>query len=588
MAFDGVTVHALAYELNEVLSEGHISKIIQPESDELMLAVKVRGGGVRRLLISASASIPRIFLTEDKREAPATAPAFTMLLRKHLQGGRIIRIFQPSLERIINMDIEHRDEMGDLKTKTLIAEFMGKHSNIIFTDDEGTVIDSLKRVPSTVSSVREILPGRKYFIPETVVKADPLVDIKRDDFIAAVFAKSGNVMKSLYGSYTGISPSLATELCVRADIDPDMSTASAGVDKRFELFEVFKSMMSEIRSNVFSPCIIFENGKPLDFAVYETKMYGSLDVRNRDSVSETVEDFYRERDAYNKARTRSFDLRRIVTNAIERVSKKTDLQEKQLKSTEKADRYRLYGELINTYGYSVKDGSSYFEAEDFYTGETVRVPLDKDLSVHENANRYFDRYAKLKRTKEAASRQLEASRMELSHLQSVLSFLDMAESEQDLSQIREELLRTGYIRKRAEKGKSKGKCAPMHFISSDGFDIYVGRNNLQNDEVTFRIGGGSDWWFHAKKFPGSHVLMKTKGLAVEDIPDRAFNEAGHLAAFFSSAKDQEKVEIDYLQRRDVKKPAGAAPGYVIYYTNYSMAIEPDIRGIQKVSDTDSC
>ena len=576
MAFDGVTVHALAYELNKALSEGHISKITQPETDEVLLAVKVQGGGVRKLLLSASASIPRAYLTEDNKTAPATAPAFTMLLRKHLQGGRIIRIFQPSLERIINIEVEHRDEMGDLRTKTLVTEFMGKHSNIIFIDDEGTVIDSLKRVPSTVSSVREVLPGRKYFIPETTEKADPLLDTDRDAFIAAVFSKSASVMKAIYGSYTGISPALATELCVRADIDPDMSVASVGVDRRFALFDEFTSMMSMIRSDEFLPRIIFEGGKPLDFTVYETRMYNDLDVKESGSVSEAIEDFYRERDLYNKSRARSSDLRRIVTNALERASKKTDIQQKQLKSTEKAEKYRLYAELINIYGYSVEDGSESFEAEDYHTGEMITVPLDADLSVHENANKYFDRYAKLKRTKEAAAKQLEAAQMEMSHLQSVLSFLDMAQSEEDLAQIREELSKTGYIRKHASKGKEKKKSAPMHFVSSDGFDIYVGRNNLQNDEVTFKIGGGSDWWFHAKKFPGSHVLMKTRGLATEDIPDRAFNEAGALAAYFCSARDQEKVEIDYLQRRDVKKPAGAAPGYVIYYTNYSMAIKPGL------------
>ncbi len=576
MAFDGVTVHALAHELNETFTDGHISKITQPENDEVLLAVKVREGGTKRLLISASASIPRAFIMEDNKTAPAMAPAFTMLLRKHLQGGRIKRIYQPSLERIINIEVEHRDEMGDLRTKTLIAEFMGKHSNIIFIDDKGVVIDSLKRVPSTVSSVREILPGRDYFIPETVAKKDPLKETDRDGFIMEVFSKSGSVMKALYGSYTGISPALATELCVRADIDPDMSTASVGVDGRFSLFEEFLPMMAAIREDSYLPSIIFDGGRPVDFAVYEGQMYRDLDVKVMGSVSEAVEAFYRERDLYDRARARSADLRRIVANAIERTSKKIDIQSKQVKDTEKADKYRLYGELINTYGYSVKDGSASFEAEDYNTGKTVTVPLDRDLSVHENANKYFERFAKLKRTREAASKQLEASRMELSHLQSVLTFLDMAKTKEELEDIRDELVNTGYIKKHAGKGKRREKSEPMHFVSTDGFDIYVGRNNIQNDEVTFKIGGGSDWWFHAKKYPGSHVIMKTKGLATKDIPDRAFNEAGQIAAYFSSAREQEKVEIDYLQRRDVKKPAGAAPGYVIYYTNYSMAIKPGL------------
>ncbi len=584
MAFDGVTVSALVKEFNDALKDGHISKIAQPESDELLLTVKVREGGVKRLLLSAGASLPFAYLTEDNKPSPAVAPAFTMLLRKHLQGGRIVSISQPSLERIINIDIEHRDELGDLKVRTLITELMGKHSNIIFVDEDKRVIDSLKRVPSSVSSVREILPGRDYFIPDTQSKSDPLADISRDEFISLVFSKPDSTMKALYGSYTGISPSFASELCTRADIDPDMPVSSVGVDKRFKLFDVFASAMEDIKEGRFSPCMIFEEDEPVEFTVYETQMYGDLDIRHEDSVSKTIEAFYRERDDYHKARARSSDLRKIVTNAVERTAKKLDIQQKQLKSTEKADKYRIYGELINTYGYSVEDGSSSFEAENFYTGETVRVPLDKDLSVHENANKYFDRYAKLKRTREAAAKQIESSSMELEHLKSVLSFLDMARTEEDLEQIRKELAQTGYIKKHTGKGRAKEKSLPMHFLSSDGFDIYVGKNNLQNDELTFRIGGGSDWWFHAKKFPGSHVLMKTRGLDTKDIPDRAFNEAGRLAAHFSAAADQEKVEIDYLQRKNVKKPAGAAPGYVVYYTNYSMSIEPDITGIERKDD----
>ncbi|MBQ7464565.1 MAG: NFACT family protein, partial [Lachnospiraceae bacterium] len=305
MAFDGVTVHALAHELNETFTDGHISKITQPENDEVLLAVKVREGGTKRLFISASASIPRAFIMEDNKTAPAVAPAFTMLLRKHLQGGRIKRIYQPSLERIINIEVEHRDEMGDLRTKTLVAEFMGKHSNIIFIDDKRVVIDSLKRVPSTVSSLREILPGRDYFIPETVAKKDPLKETDRDGFIMEVFSKGDSVMKALYGSYTGISPALATELCVRADIDPDMSTASVGVDGRFSLFEEFLSMMAAIGEDSYQPCIIFDGGRPVDFAVYEGRMYRDLDVKIRGSVSEAVEAFYRERDLYDRSRARS-------------------------------------------------------------------------------------------------------------------------------------------------------------------------------------------------------------------------------------------------------------------------------------------
>jgi len=582
MAFDGVTVSALVHELDKELTEGHISRISEPFKDELLLTVKKRGGGAARLLISVGASLPFIYLTEENYPAPPVAPAFTMLLRKHLQGGRIVSVSAPSLERIINISVEHRDELGDLRTKTLIVELMGKHSNIIFIDDKNTVIDSIKRIPSSVSSLREVLPGREYFIPETSSKLDPLVDISRDEFLGAVFSKNGTAIKALYGTFTGFSPALASELCYRAGFDGDMNAASVGVDIRFKLYEVFRAFMEDIINNNYSPCIIYDREEPVDITVYEPTQQADLEIRHLSSVSEAVEAFYHEKDVYVKARARSADLRRIVANAVERTAKKLDIQEKQLKSTEKMDKYRLYGELINIYGYSVPDGSDSFEAEDYNTGEMVKIPLDKDLTVHENANRYFDRFAKLKRTLEAASEQADLSRKELAYLESVQVSLNIAMTEEDLEDIAGELCKTGYIhKKRSDKKRSK-KSEPLHFISGDGFDIYVGKNNLQNDEITFKLGNGGDWWFHAKTFPGSHVLLKTGGLSTEEIPDSAFNEAGQLAAFYSSAKDQDKVEIDYLMRKNVKKPAGAAPGYVIYHTNYSMSVKPDIKGIRQV------
>ena len=582
MAFDGVTVKAVACELSRVLSDGYISRISEPFKDELLLTVKKRGGGMARLLISVGASLPFVYLTEENYPAPAVAPAFTMLLRKHLQGGRIISVTTPSLERIINIKVEHRDELGDMRTKTLILELMGKYSNIIFVSDNNTIIDSMKRIPASISSVREVLPGREYFIPVTQKKIDPLVNISKDEFIKEVFSKNGSTIKALYGTFTGFSPAVASELCFRAGIDGDMNASSVGVDIRFKLYDEFLSFIRDIKNGNYKPCIIYNRDEPLDFAVYEPRQQADLEVRYTETVSEVIESFYHEKDVYVKARERSANLRRVVSNAIERTAKKLDIQQKQLESVKKMDKYRLYGELINTYGYSVPDGADSFEAQDFYTGETVKVPLDRDLTVHENANRYFDRFAKLKRTKEAAEKQLELSRLELNYLESVQVSLNLALTESDLYEISHELYKTGYIRKKSAEKKNREKSMPLHFISSDGFDIYVGKNNIQNDELTFKVANAGDWWFHAKTFPGSHVLLKTGGASTEDIPDSTFNEAGQIAAFYSSAKDQEKVEIDYLQRKNVKKPAGAAPGYVIYHTNYSMTVKPDIKGIEQV------
>ncbi len=582
MAFDGITVSALASQLKKRLAGGYISKIAGPDKDQLMLTVKVPEGGQTRLLISVGASLPFLYLTEHNRTSPATAPAFVMLLRKYLQGGRICDVRQPSFERIIRIEIEHRDELGDLCIRTLLVELMGKHSNIIFVDGKDEIIDSIKRIPLTVSSVREVLPGRPYFIPNTGEKRDPSVPISKEEFEELVFRKNGSVCKALYGTFTGFSPSAASELLYRAGIDSDDDVSAVEQPLREKLYESFTGLMDQIRKEEFRPCIIYDGDKPVDLCACEPMQQQDLKIRYFDSISEVLERFYAEKDLYTRIRQHSADLRKTVSNAIDRTAKKLDIQRKQLADTKKMDKYRVYGELINTYGYEVADGSDSFEAVNFYTGETVQVPLDPLFSVHENANRYFERYQKLKRTRDAVGKQIEETEMALQHLQSIQNSLNIASDEADLKQIAGELAETGYMKRKTSMKKEKAVSRPLHYVSTDGFDIYVGKNNYQNDELTFRLSEGTDWWFHSKKYPGSHVLLRTNGLNAEEIPDRAFNEAGKLAAYYSSARQQDKVEIDYTQKKNVKKPSGAVPGFVVYYTNYSMTIDSDIRGLKLI------
>ncbi len=582
MAFDGITVAAVTDELQRSLADGHISKISEPEKDELLINIKTQGGGQKRLLLSAGASLPFVYLTDRNMMSPAVAPAFTMLLRKHLNGGRILSVTQPGLERIINICIEHRDEMGDLRARTLIIELMGKYSNIIFTEEDGTIIDSIKRVPASMSSVREVLPGKKYFIPETQDKIDPLSDITYEIFSDAVFSRAGNIIKSVYGTFTGISPVMASETACRAGLDGNMSNASLSEEQKKKLFRCFMSVIDDVRDKNFSPVIIYDGSVPKEFSAVGLQQYADMRNVKQKSVSEMLEKYYAEKNDMTRIRQRSADLRHITVNAVERVSKKYDIQAAQLKDTDKMDKYRIYGELINTYGYSVPEGASSFEAVNYYTGENVTVPLDPCIDVSANSKRYFERYQKLKRTKEAVSGQIKESAAELEHLKSIQNSLDIAAEEADLSQIADELASSGYMKKRNGKIKERVKSIPFHYRSSDGYDIYVGKNNYQNDELTFKMATGNDWWFHSKKFPGSHVLLKVGNGDPEAVPDRAFNEAGRLAAFYSSGRGQEKVEIDYTLKKNVKKPAGAAPGFVVYYTNYSMAIESSIDGIEEI------
>ena len=319
----------------------------------------------------------------------------------------------------------------------------------------------------------------------------------------------------------------------------------------------------------------------MEFASVPLTMYRDHESVSYPSVSMVLEEYYAEKNIYTHIRQKSSDLRRVVTTALERNRKKYDLQLKQLKDTEKKDKYKVYGELIHTYGYGLAEGTKEFEALNYYTNEMIRIPLDEQLTPGENAQKYFDKYNKLKRTYEALSQLIRETEAEIRHLESISTSLDIAVSEDDLTQIKEELVEYGYIKKRGNAKKEKIKSKPFHYISSDGFSIYVGKNNYQNEELTFKFASGSDWWFHAKGIPGSHVVVKAGG---KELPDRCFEEAGRLAAYYSKARGAEKVEVDYLERRNVKKPNGSKPGFVVYYTNYSLTIDTDISGLQQVED----
>ncbi len=577
MALDGIVIANLVCELNQNILNSRINKIAQPEKDELLFTLK-GPNGQQRLAMSASASLPFLYLTDQNKKSPLTAPNFCMLLRKHIANGRIIRIEQPGLERIIRFEIEHLDDLGDLCHKILIVELMGKHSNIIFCQEDNTIIDSIKHISAQVSSVREVLPGRTYFIPETTRKENPLFST-RESFFTSVFRKPESVCKAIYSSYTGISPSIANEICDRAGIDGDFSASSLNEDEQLHLFHHFEWFLTDIRELRFFPNIIYKGKEPIEFAAVRLHTYQNYETKAFDSISNVLETYYAVRNVYTRIRQKSSDLRRIVATALERNRKKYILQQKQLKDTEKRETYKIYGELLNTYGYGLKEGAKSLEALNYYTNEMITIPLNGDLSASENAKKYFDRYGKLKRTYEALTELVRETKAEIDHLESIATALDIAVLEEDLVQIKEELTDFGYIRKKRNEKRAKSKSKPFHYISSDGFHMYVGKNNFQNDELTFQFSSGSDWWFHAKGMPGSHVIVKTDG---KELPDATFEEAGKLAGYYSKGKNSEKVEIDYLQRKHVKKPNGSAPGFVVYYTNYSLTIHPDITGIEQL------
>ncbi len=581
MAFDGITIAALVKELRDTCTDGRIYKIAQPEPDELLFTIK-NNKDQYRLILSASATLPLVYLTNQNKQSPMTAPNFCMLLRKHIQNGRIVRIWQPGLERVIHFEIEHLNELGDLCKKTLSIELMGKHSNIIFCNEEQQIIDSIKHVSGMVSSVREVLPGRPYFIPETQEKAD-FLSTDSKGISALLFEKGMPLYKAIYTSFTGFSPALAQELCFRAGLDADQAATSFSGAEQERLLSVFETLRSTLTAERFSPCIVYENHAPAEFSALPLSRYAKEETTSYASISQVLETYYAEKNTITRIRQKSVDLRRIVQTALERNVKKYDLQCRQMKDTEKRDKYRIYGELLNTYGYSTAPGAKSLDAVNYYTNEPVTIPLDPTLTASENAKKYFDKYNKLKRTFEALSELTRLVKEEIDHLESISSSLDIALQEADLVEIKEELIESGYMKRKggAKNGKKeKITSKPFHYISSDGYDMYVGKNNFQNDELTFRFATGNDWWFHAKGMPGSHVIVKSRG---EELPDRTFEEAGRLAAHYSKGREQDKVEIDYIEKKHVKKPAGAKPGFVVYYTNYSLMIDSDISKITLVS-----
>ena len=610
MAFDGFTTRALCSELSGRLTGARVYRIVQPEPDELLLTLRPeasRGGGQVRLLLCADATLPLVYLTGENKPAPDTAPSFCMLLRKYLQNGKIVSVTQPGLERILRFEIEHLNEMGDLCRHVLVIELMGRHSNIILLDatspssetaEAGSgevVLDSIKRISQMVSSVREVLPGRPYFIPETQGKQNPFEETQ-EHFEALLSEEHQPVSRFLLSHYNGFSTQMSEETVFRARLSQDRSASELPAEDRQSLWDAFQRLLQDTKEEHFQPTVYYHlgaadavsGGEPVEFSVLPLSMYRDLPAKQYDSVSALIETYYREKNTTTRIRQKSADLRKIVQTILERDLHKYDLQSRQMKDTEKRDKYRVYGELLNTYGYTIPEGADHAVLDNYYTGEPLNVPLDPSKTALENAKRYFDRYTKLKRTREALETLMKEVKEEIDQLQSIREALNLSVTEGDLAQVRAEMEEAGFIRKHTGKGKGKKgpsklpQALPLHFLSSDGYDIYVGKNNTQNDELTFHLAKPSDIWFHANDIPGSHVILRTGGKAFEEIPDRAFEEAARLAAYYSSGRDAGRVEVDYLERKNIKKPSGARPGFVIYHTNYSILADADKKGLQEI------
>ena len=585
MALDGITAAAIMQELKTNLIGGRIDKIHQPTADEIRFTV--RGTGVvHRVLASANSNNPRMHITETTKENPMTAPLFCMVLRKHIAGGRILDIVQPDFERILMVKIESANEMGDMTVKNLILEIMGKHSNLILTDETGRILDAIKRVSHEKSSVREVLPGKEYVLPPSQNKKNPLF-LDKSDFLFAMQMQAGQKLQEfIYKTYTGISPIMAGEICFRGGLEPSDSCQQTSPTQGEALFHAFTEIMEDVKHAVFAPKLYYHpnSNRILDFGVIEMTSFQSFDQKSYATVSALLESFYHERDHAYHIKQKAHDLRRLVTSNIERCVKKKEIQVKTRREVADMEHWRKKGELLTANIYAVAQGMTTFRTIDFYDEamKEIEIALDPTKTAAENAQKYFSRYNKAKRTLAALETQEKQNNEELLYLESVLNALNSAADDADLAEIRAELAESGFVRRQApKKGAPKAKKAkPLHFVSSDGFDIYVGKSNLQNDELTLRFADSTDLWLHTKEIPGSHVIIRTNGTG--EVSDTALAEASNLAAFFSKAKNSSMVPVDYTLRKNVKKPNGAKPGMVIYLTNRTVYVTPNEDKIKEL------
>jgi len=578
MPLDGVTVSAIVHELREKLLDGRIDKVYQPEKDEIILQIRAKGAN-HKLLISAGNEQPRIHLTQYNKDNPMKPPQFCMVLRKHLSGGKILNISQPDFERIVEIYVESMNEMADLSVKRLSVEIMGKHSNIILTDENGVVLDAVKHISFDKSSVRQIIPGVRFTTPPGG-KQNPL-DTDKTGFDASISAVNGEKIQTLiFRAYNGLSPVMSSEICERAGVPPESTLEQLSPEQKEGLYDSFRACMEDIRAHKYVNAVYTnDTGKPKDFASLLMTQYSCYGKTVFDSPSEMTENFCRERDSAYRMTQKTADLRKLVQQNIERCAKKADIYLRTLDEIKDREADRVKGELLTANIYSIKKGMTNLTVQNYYAeGEPeVTVPLDPELSPSENAQSYFKKYNKAKRSFAALQDQIKHNTEDLSYLAGVQNAVDSAADESDIADIRDELAETGFIKKHSKRQKIK-KSKPLKYISSDGFDIYVGKNNTQNDELTLRFASPDDIWMHTKEIPGSHVIVKANGKTVSET---AIREASLLAAYYSKGRQSSQVPVDYTFKKYVKKPSGAKPGMVIYEHNKTLYITPD-EGLVKM------
>ena len=589
MPLDAICLGAVTEELSRVLTGCRIEKVYQPDRDEIVL--QTRGaGGARRLLISIAAGAPRVHFIDTARENPAAPPMFCMLLRKHMQGAKIASVVQPAVERMLSVELDTTDEMGVPCRKRLICELMGKHSNVILCDGENRILDAMRRIDGDLSGKRQVLPGLFYREPPAQDKHDPF-SLSGAGLSAAVRAAGGEqgLDRYLLSQLLGFSPLLCRELSYRATGDAAKPLSTLTEQDLAQLAQVYDGLRDYLAEKRAKPFLLTRNedGAVFDFSFLPITQYESLmTVSQEASFSQMLAAFFEKKGRVERMARRSADLHKTVTNARDRLARKLAAQQKELDATQDREQYKRLGDLITANLYQLEKGMNKANVVDYYDESCpeVEIVLDVRLTPQQNAQRYFKLYNKAKTAEEVLTEQIARGRAELDYLESVLVNLGEAESERDLAQLREELTQAGVLSAKQVRGRKRqtGKpvqAKPFHYRSSDGFDIFAGKNNLQNDLLTLKTAFKSDIWFHTQKIHGSHVILVADG---REPTEQAMTEAAMIAAYHSKARSSSRVPVDYTPVRQVKKPAGAKPGMVIYHVYQTAYVTPVEAEVEKL------
>lgn len=574
LALDGIFLYTTLEELKNTILNSKISKINQPEKDEIIFSLK-KDKDSYKLLISASSVYPRIHLTNINKKNPMKPPMFCMVLRKYLSNSKITSIYQLQLDRVVFIDFQGKDELGFEKTYTLIIEIMGRHSNISLVEKNNYIIlDSIKHITPEINSIRTLLPGLKFILPPESNKLNPLNYTYEnfEKFILENNIKLNNTFISKV--FMGVSNQLSKEIINSLNTELSLENLK-NIYKEIELF------FNKVNNKDFSFFITLEDNNLKDFFPINLPSLEEDNKKYFSSPSKTLEYYYSEKDKSDRLNNKSSSLLKLVNNNLERCHKKMELLKDNLEKCKKAYKYRIYGELLTANIYNIKQGDESIDVVNYYSedSEIINIKLDPTKTPSANIQNYFKRYSKLKKSKEYSLEQIKITEDEILYLNSVLTNIKNTEDYASIEEIKKELMDAHYLKFKKNVRKKETKSKPMHFISSEGIHIYVGKNNIENDYLTLKFADKRDLWFHTKDIPGSHIILKTLG----DFTEKTLNEAANLAAFYSKGRDSSKVPVDYTEVKNVHKPNGAKPGMVIYEKNKTIFITPEKPSLEKLS-----